>query len=1710
MPALLAPTLSWVKPEVDHALKTVRENIARFLADPEAVALLKKCPEQIHQVTGALNILGLDGAVRFSETVEQAFAGITAQPVIKPSMAGTLDRAVHALKEFIDSLAKGGSNAPVRLFPLYKEISGLAGKAGVAEKDLFFPDLTAEAPANAASATVSLDKLPGILQAQRSRFQRGLLTTLRTPDARDGLKEMHAALEALDAISAQLRPPGSLWWAATGLVDGLLHPDASNAWKATAKSLCGKLDLRMRDLSKGEAPDLYPLLRDVLFAIAKCEAATSRIRDIRQLYQLDSLFPEPDLPGLMEFDMDWLEPALNEVRARVQVIKDIWIQYVSGEADTLRVLRESVTALKAKIHDLGNVQMIRMIDLIAIVSTRLPNPYPRHSQLMITEMASAFLLIENIVDRFTDAPQELEQQVEIMGGWLLDAVKGEAPKPVPAGLREDLTQEISRLKLQMQVAKEIASNLQHVEQILDGYARDNSRINTLASLPPSLKQIHGALSIVGFDRAAEVQSICNKLISKCANADPDWKNSDMDTVVEGLSSLGFYLDPCLRGMAPLESALDTFFERLAQRNAPPPPAAAAESPPDTAVQEPPEACMPADAEMPASAASPTAPATAAGEQLLDIFLEEAGEVLASIGEALSACRNNTQDIDALTTIRRGFHTLKGSGRMVGLNDLGETAWEIEQVMNHWLEQQWPATPTLLELIEPATELFRSWVGQLTTHQPPVIDATQLISMAGALKAAASADAAPPGEAVTTATPPRDPEAAAPSTEPEEISIGSARVPRSFFDSYCKESQQHLAALTAGIKSWIDTPGSDDGSALEIAAHTLASISRTAGLIPPADLAVRLEQCLPNVKLVTQAGDLELLQRTATTLSAMLDDIARQQYPDAAGGLIAELDALNRRLQTPPVPDLEPAAAEAASDSAAAPPLPDAEADVAKATFEFEPIDDAALVRAAAARTVQEQRTVRDDLDPDLLPIFLEEALQLLPQISRDLRDWKAAPGDLQVQQALQRALHTLKGSARMAGAMRLGELTHLMETRVEAAITTSTPAMSLLEDIEIQVDRLSEGIERLRGAASPEEPSAVTAGSRPAPATATEELRDQAPAAPLPRPDVPLQGAAMLRIHADALDRLINEAGEVGIARNRIEGELRNIKQSLLELDDSMVRLKGQLREIEVQADSQMQSRHSVRAADRPEFDPLEFDRYTRLQELTRLMSESMHDVTAVQQTLQRNVGEVEAAVLQQARGSRDLQRGLMQTRTVPFSNLDERLYRVARQTARELNKKINLDIKDSHIELDRSVLERIAAPLEHLLRNAIGHGIETPDRRRASGKPEAGEINVSLRQESNEIAIIIRDDGAGLDLAKLRAKGIEKGLLDPNQAASDDELMALIYNPGFSTAEEVTAIAGRGVGMDVVRNEITAIGGHIETSSVAGKGVTFSVFLPLTLAVTQAVLVRSGTNTVAISSAMVEQVLSLQPEQLSAMQASGSVTERGITYPLYMLHQLLGYPAPETAAGGYSSVLLLRSGLQRIALHVDGLTRNQEIVVKNINPQLSRVPGVTGATVLGDGRVVLIINPVHLTHRALPVIDAPPTASAVPAETPPAAPTIMVVDDSLTVRKITGRMLEREGYRVVTAKDGLDALEQMERVMPDVMLVDIEMPRMDGFDLSSRIRQDARTSTIPIIIISSRTADKHRNRAQQIGVNAFLGKPYQESELLAHVAQYAKPAPAR
>ena len=501
------------------------------------------------------------------------------------------------------------------------------------------------------------------------------------------------------------------------------------------------------------------------------------------------------------------------------------------------------------------------------------------------------------------------------------------------------------------------------------------------------------------------------------------------------------------------------------------------------------------------------------------------------------------------------------------------------------------------------------------------------------------------------------------------------------------------------------------------------------------------------------------------------------------------------------------------------------------------------------------------------------------------------------------------------------------------------------------------------------------------------------------------------------------------------------------------------------------------------------------------MMAESVNDVSTVQQSLTRMVDDTDSALSAQARLNRELQQDLMRVRMVPFGTLAQRLHRLVRQTAKELGKRADLELRGASVELDRSVLERITGPLEHLLRNALTHGIEPAAERLAAGKPEVGEIRLDVRQEGNEIVLSLEDDGAGLDLEKIRETALQRGLLDEAEQVSEPRLAELIFVPGFSTAEEVTEIAGRGVGMDVVKDEVGGLGGRIELESAPQRGARFTIRLPLTTAVTQAVLVRSGARICALPAVMIEQVQQLRPEGLNHARASAHIEWAGRRYPFAAMHELLGEPADENhVERRYSPVLLLRSGAEAAAVQVDEMIGNQEVVVKNLGPQLARVPGVAGVTVLGSGEIVLIMNPVALLQRPRPQQKQVTTPIAAPAV---ARTKVMVVDDSLTVRKITGRLLEREGYQVLAAKDGVEALEQLSETVPDVMLVDIEMPRMDGFDLTRNVRADPRLRSVPIIMITSRTAEKHRAYAQEVGANVFLGKPYQEDQLLGHIASF-------
>ena len=605
---------------------------------------------------------------------------------------------------------------------------------------------------------------------------------------------------------------------------------------------------------------------------------------------------------------------------------------------------------------------------------------------------------------------------------------------------------------------------------------------------------------------------------------------------------------------------------------------------------------------------------------------------------------------------------------------------------------------------------------------------------------------------------------------------------------------------------------------------------------------------------------------------------------------------------------------------------------------------------------------------------------------------------------------------------------------------------------------------------------------------------------------VPLQ-KTLLRVHAELIDHLVNESGEVSIARSRIEAELHNFKQSLLDLTESTVRLRNQLREVEIQAETQMQSHLAQTQDSGQSFDPLEFDQFTRFQELTRLMAESVDDVFTVQQSMLITHNSAEEALAQQARMNRDLQQALTHIRTMPFSNFAEHFYRVTRQAARDMNKKAILRIQGGHLEMDRSVLEKMNSPLEHLLRNSVVHGIEMPAKRLEMGKPEIGQITISLRQAGNETIMTLNDDGAGLDIDRIREKALQHGLMRTNETLSDKQVIPFIFAHGLSTVQELSEVAGRGIGLDVVKNEITSLGGRVEVTSENNVGVTFTIYLPLTLAVAQTLMVQAGGHTYAIPTTVVEHVWELDTDALNVAYHDHRVNFSGNSFLFAYLPHLLGDQEQAPEIKRHNRVLLLQSGALRLAVHVDELIGNSEVVVKNIGAQLARVPGVEGAAVMGDGHIILIINPLKLMHRSnAQSIFTSDTSTLPTAQThPEKTTTVMVVDDSLTVRKITSRLLEREGCDVLIAKDGVDATQLLQDIIPDVMLVDLEMPRMDGFELIKTVRSNPRTANIPIIVISSRTAEKHRNVAKQLGVNAFLGKPYKEDELLKYLTEFIK-----
>jgi len=1730
--------LSWVIGEIRDALTRAATSLRDAAGrSPEAQpTLLLHAKSHLHQAHGALQMVDVEGVGVFTAAAEAVLDRFKdGQLACNTESVQVVLDAFGALGEYLDELLGGAPQQPARLFPYYRDMVERHGERKVHPADLLpldlsvLPELPAATPVNA-----DVD-----IAACRAHFEKALLPYLKADDddaaRRAQAHDMAAAIAPI--AGAQESARARLFWQAMHAFASVVA-DGQIATDLYVKQLFGQINLQLRRLAKGQQDAPETMLRDALFFVAAACAPGPEAGALRQALGLDGAVPH----DYAERRYGKLDPqALKDAREALARTKSDW-DLIAGDGKPDAAIENDFNDALARLAGASDklgapalAQLLRELGRAAGDSVQSG----RDDQFGL-EMAAAMLFVENSLDQLRQLPDDFSQNAEAVGARLLALAAGETPPDAPQWQGE-LARQIQQGQTVAVLAGEVKAGLRQIEKLLDDYYDDPSKRQVLEQAGPVLHGLQGAFAILDQEQAVLTVHHVEDAVRTLADSERDVtaQHASLHNIAQNIGALGFFADLLAQDSALARGrfTFDTDKQLLRELPFEFTEAAAAVETPVALVAE-------ADAQDDVDA------------ELLGIFIAEAQEVLAFVVETLPRAADEPDNQETLTGLRRAFHTLKGSSRMVGLEAFGATAASIERVMNIWLADGRAATADLLALLAHAYAELDAWVAELAAGQAPQRDGAALIEAAARVQeggafaplADAQLDAGLDAQldAQLDDIPVLDEEITPPGVDAVRR-VGDLAIGQALHDVYLLETESLCATLEDAFATLRADPAQRVSADAITAAHTLAGTSATVGYTDLCELAHALEKTLEKLALPGAAVDeaaLDLFDATLARMRAMLQVFTLGELAPAQPDLIEQLAALRARLGTSPFDKLEPALASqldtlfaeaykqllaeppplmapapapreaapaAASDDIddifgafgddpfAAPaleqaaPQPEAgfvavtpdEAVLAEQVSEAEAESEAESEPDLAFENLHEPELVGasgyvDEIDADLLPVFLEEATDLLPRIGHDLRQWQQEPSNAAVAQRMQRDLHTVKGSARMAGAMRLGQHAHELETQIENMVHagTSTLPPTAFDELLANYDSamlLFEGLQQ---------PARADSATTAAPASVD---------APAAAPVEPVR-APLVRVRADILDRVVNQAGEVSITRSRLENQIGVLKSSLGDFSDNVGRLRRQLREIEMQAESQIASRLSI--AGEREFDPLEFDRFTRLQELTRMLAESVDDVASFQESLARTVDSANEELSAQARMTRDLQRDLMRVRMVPFASLSERLFRVARQTAKETDKRVNLDIRGGAVEIDRGVLEQMAAPFEHLLRNAIVHGIEPRAARQDAGKAETGELLVQVSQYGNEVLINFSDDGAGLDLDRIRAKALAGGLIAEGEDAPDEQVTDLIFAPGFSTADTLTELAGRGVGMDVVRSEAQALGGRVAVVSEAGQGARFTITLPLTLAVAQVVLVVAGGRTHAVPSTLVEAVQQVREADLAAAIDAGSIHLAGHELALYGLPDLLGMDDDERITTQRSTpVLVLNGGSRRIALRVDDVLGNREVVVKNIGRQLARMPGIDGATVLGSGEIVLILDPLALAQQ--PQGEARVKQAVAPQVR---RSTVMVVDDSLTVRRVTQRLLEREGYRVVLAKDGIEALELIGQGAPDLMLVDIEMPRMDGFDLTRNVRGNEATKAIPIIMITSRTADKHRNVALGLGVNAYFGKPYQETVLLAAI----------
>ncbi len=1764
---LAAHSVELVNRELANTLDAARRELEEFVDGHAGRDALLKTAEFLHLARGALKIVEIHGAALLADEMEQTCRTLAESgddPQSEPGVEA-LTRAMVQLPAYLERLLNGGKDVALVLLPLLNDLREARGRPSLSEGTLVLLN-TGPFERHLQHASVPSGEIvrgfEKVAQRLRPAFQTALLGWIRGVDLARNLNELLRVSTNLEraATTDQVR---QLWSVLTAVLSAI----GSGGLEATVtlKRLIGQADRQLKRLIDGGESALVnsppvDLLNSLLYYVARADTNDPKVLAVRETYGLANVLPGEEqleqaregLAGPSVKLMRTVAAAIKEDLGAVKDALDIFVRTGMQEVEKLAPQLEMLKKISDTLGVLGLERARGHIqaetqELQAIVSSN-----KSVDEAALEKTAAVLLDVEDDLDR------ELVRAV----------VPGDGENAAESGTDDDKQQR----HVTQAVMGECIVNLAKVKESVVQLVDHPGDVRALDQIKPQLRGITAGLLMLSKTKAVKVVERIGEIVTtRLAPSATKLKPDHLERLADAIVSVEYYMETVSSGRTDPWYMLDNadrcleLLERLPVVKASRP---GAEAPPSKPVPKPP-ARKPSVMEVDQDRSDP---------ELVELFIEEAKEEISNIRRYLPAWLENLDNSEALISVRRSFHTLKGSGRMVGAQLVGEFSWSIENLLNRLINQTLETSPAMLSFLEEAVKALPQLIEQLEVGLAPKVDVHLLMKQAEAF-----AEGDPDAESLTGQS------LRVPALTEADVAARAEAQPEPksgmdpvLADIFVKELKGHVGVIrdyAESAKSRQQPPAV--GEPLYRAGHTLLGSARMADFAPAMALGGPLTELLRRhyeTDTALSAVGLDALEAAATEIEAMANALAADAVYVPNEALLAELQTL----AAPAAESPAPAAGEAP-------------------------------VAAAGS------------FDPEIAAIFAEEAAEILDNAELALQAVRQSD-DLSPVVELQRLLHTLKGGARMAGVLAMGDLSHALETLLSSlASGRSTPGVPAVELIQRCLDRLQQMRDAIDAGRSVEPmPALITElesfGRAPAPAVVREaepasvpESAVSAPAATRARPPLELQGetpaaptaertseaeaeedewpqdtsgsteltavdldefeaieltsadiaeldsidldsdtaseaelgsveptdvqptieeptiveeqaaapperapappaavapgsvesrmierAETARVDAALLDALLNNAGEINIFQSRLKQQLHSVDFHLGELGSTVSRLRDQLRKLEAETEAQILHRHQEDLEAEGGFDPLELDRYSTIQQLSRALAESANDVASINELLLGLTNETDTLLTQQARVTGELQDGLMQTRMVPFQRHVARLARIVRQACADTHKSVELVVEGENSELDRQVLENMLPPFEHLLRNAVVHGIETPVARKERGKPETGKVFLKLKREGTEVLIEVSDDGSGLDLQAVRRKAVEQGLLRSGDKLTDEQAMELILQPGFSTAGELTQAAGRGVGMDVVDNEVKKLGGSMRIESTPGQGTRFLIRLPYTLAITHALIVNVGEETFALPLPTVEGITRLSREKIlqHLTEDEPKLDYGGITYRIQHLGSLVGaapsaLPEEENAV----SLVLVRAGDNSSALLTDSLEGSREIVVKTLGPHIASVPGVTGATILGDGRVIMILDAGTLVRAHKPA--EPPQQIAPPVTR---QVTALVVDDSITMRRVTQRLLERRGVKVLTARDGLDAITVLQEHDVDVILLDIEMPRMDGYQFATHVRNDPKHRDLPIIMITSRSGEKHRAKAIEIGVNDYLSKPYQETALVSAI----------